>query len=182
MPKVYMVRHGRAAAHFTTDRDPGLDDLGRAQAAQAASTLRAHTPLLLLSSPLKRAQETAAPLAEQLKQAVRIDARVAEVPSQGIRLEDRGTWLQAVMQGQWSEQSDALQQWRDHMAQCFMACTEDTAIFSHFVAINAMVAYATQRDEVSVCRPDNGSITVFEIQGSRITLLDQGAEATTHVN
>ncbi len=62
MPKVYMVRHGRAAANFTSDRDPGLDDLGREQAIQAASVLAAHAPLALLSSPLKRAQETAAPL------------------------------------------------------------------------------------------------------------------------
>lgn len=182
MPKVYMVRHGRAAANFTTDRDPGLDDLGRAQAVNAASVLMNHAPLQLLSSPLKRAQETAAPLAEQLKQAVSIDERVAEVPSLGIRLEDRGTWLQTVMQGHWPEQPDALQQWRDHMAQCFMACTEDTVIFSHFVAINAMVSYATQRDEVLVCRPDNGSITIFDIQPSGITLIDQGAEAKTHVN
>ena len=182
MPKVYMVRHGRAAANFTSDRDPGLDDLGRDQAVQAASLLAVQAPLALLSSPLKRAQETAVPIAEQLKQAVTIDSRVAEVPSHGIALEDRGAWLQAVMQGQWSEQSEALQQWRDHMAQCLMACSIDTAIFSHFVAINAMVSYATQRDEVLVCRPDNGSITLFEVQSSGITLIDRGSEATTHIN
>lgn len=182
MPKVYMVRHGRAAANFTSDRDPGLDDLGREQAIQAASVLAAHAPLALLSSPLKRAQETAAPLSEHLKQVVTIDSRVAEVPSHNIALEDRGAWLQTVMQGQWSEQSEALQQWRDHMAQCFMACSKDTAIFSHFVAINAMVSYATQRDEVLVCRPDNGSITLFEVQSSGITLIDRGSDATTHIN
>ena len=100
MPKVYMVRHGRAAANFTSDLDPGLDDLGRDQAVQAASLLAVQAPLALLSSPLKRAQETAVPIAEQLKQAVTIDSRVAEVPSHGIALEDRGAWLQAVMQGQ----------------------------------------------------------------------------------
>ena len=182
MPKVYMVRHGQAAANFTSDRDPGLDVLGHEQARQAATILAGKVPLTLLSSPLKRAQETAAPLAERLEQAVTIDSRVAEVPSHGIALEDRGAWLQAVMQGQWSEQSEALQQWRDHMAQCLMACSTDTAIFSHFVAINAMVSYATQRDEVLVCRPDNGSITLFEVQSSGITLIDRGSEATTHIN
>ena len=45
MPKVYMVRHGRAAANFTSDRDPGLDDLGRSQAVQAATVLAAQAPL-----------------------------------------------------------------------------------------------------------------------------------------
>ena len=77
MPKVYMVRHGRATANFTSDLDPGLDDLGRDQAVQAASLLAVQAPLALLSSPLKRAQETAVPIAEQLKQAVTIDSRVA---------------------------------------------------------------------------------------------------------
>ena len=47
MPKVYMVRHGRAAANFTSDLDPGLDDLGRDQAVQAASLLAVQAPLAL---------------------------------------------------------------------------------------------------------------------------------------
>ena len=29
MTRVYMVRHGRAAAGWNVDPDPGLDDLGR---------------------------------------------------------------------------------------------------------------------------------------------------------
>ena len=48
MPKVYMVRHGRATANFTSDLDPGLDDLGRDKAVQAASLLAVQAPLALL--------------------------------------------------------------------------------------------------------------------------------------
>ena len=33
MPLIYFVRHGKAAAGFSEDADPGLNDLGRAQAA-----------------------------------------------------------------------------------------------------------------------------------------------------
>ena len=97
MAKIYLIRHGQAAAGFTSDPDPGLDQIGQSQAEAAADLLMAHTPLTLLSSPLKRAQETAQPLASRLAQSVGIEPRVAEVPSAGLSLEERGPWLQQVM-------------------------------------------------------------------------------------
>ena len=39
MPTIVMVRHGRAAAGFGSHRDPGLDDVGRAQAEATAEEL-----------------------------------------------------------------------------------------------------------------------------------------------
>ena len=36
MTRVYMVRHGRAAAGWNVDPDPGLDDLGRSQSLAVA--------------------------------------------------------------------------------------------------------------------------------------------------
>ncbi|MBV9044707.1 MAG: histidine phosphatase family protein, partial [Alphaproteobacteria bacterium] len=63
MARIYMVRHGKAAAGFGEDMDPGLDATGKAQAEAVAQKLAPLGPLAILSSPLKRAQETAAPLA-----------------------------------------------------------------------------------------------------------------------
>jgi len=74
MARIYLVRHGKAAASFTDDADPGLDVEGHEQAKQACELLTRHTPLVLLSSPLKRAQETAIPLAEKLSQSVEIES------------------------------------------------------------------------------------------------------------
>ena len=63
MTRIYMVRHGRAAAGWNVDPDPGLDELGRQQSLTVASRLSRLGPLAVLSSPLLRCQQTAFPLA-----------------------------------------------------------------------------------------------------------------------
>ncbi len=182
MPNIYMIRHGRAAASYSDDLDPGLDSLGRQQAIDAGLELQSFLPLQLLSSPLKRALETASPLARTSGITVNIETRVSEVPSPGLSLSERGPWLRGVMQGKWHDQSDALQQWQRDMVTCLLALTEDTAIFSHYVAINAMVAAAEQSELVMVFRPDNGSITEFNSDGTTLGLVARGREAVTTVN
>ncbi|HBM88421.1 MAG TPA: histidine phosphatase family protein, partial [Rhodobiaceae bacterium] len=64
MARIYMIRHGEAAAGWSEDKDPGLSDLGRAQSEAAAKTImsREASALPVLSSPLKRCQETSLPL------------------------------------------------------------------------------------------------------------------------
>jgi broad specificity phosphatase PhoE len=54
---LHLVRHGRAAAGWDTDPDPGLDDIGRRQAVEAATTLAALVPCALVSSPLRRCHD-----------------------------------------------------------------------------------------------------------------------------
>jgi broad specificity phosphatase PhoE len=182
MALIYLIRHGKAAGSFTDDMDPGLDEIGRSQAIEAATSLQQHLPLTLLSSPLKRAQETATPLASALEQSVGIEKRVAEIPSPGLSLTERGPWLQTVMSGRWSEQSDDLKAWQQTLCQCLVEIEEDTVIFSHFVAINAAVSWATGSNDVLVFRPDNGSITIFDNTGDKLTLIKRGNEATTRIN
>ena len=182
MARIYLVRHGKAAASFTDDVDPGLDAEGHQQAKVACEQLETHTPLVLLSSPLKRAQETAIPLAETLAQSVAIETRVAEIPSPGLSLEERGPWLGKIMQENWSQQTQALQLWRQQLGQALIDIQQDTAIFSHYVAINAAVGFAEGKDQVMVFRPNNASITVFETDGKNLTLITRGDEAETKVN
>ena len=81
MTRVYMVRHGRAAAGWNVDPDPGLDDLGRSQSLAVASKLSSLGPLAVMSSPLLRCQQTAFPLATAWKQDVVIEPLVGEIPS-----------------------------------------------------------------------------------------------------
>ena len=93
MPTILLVRHGQAAAGFGSHRDPGLDDVGRAQAEATASELAARfeEPVPIYSSPLKRAQETAAPLARRWGSEVILEPRVAEIPSPTEDLRERGS-------------------------------------------------------------------------------------------
>ncbi|MBL4680494.1 MAG: histidine phosphatase family protein [Pseudomonadales bacterium] len=182
MTLIYLVRHGKAAASFTDDLDPGLDNLGRQQAQTACASLANLSPLQLLSSPLLRAQETAAPLAENLNSSVSIENRVAEIPSPNLSLQERGAWLGAVMEGQWSTQSESLQAWRNQIETCLLSISANTVIFTHFVAINAAVSLAEKSDKVLIFRPDNCSITIIETDGKTLQLVERGQEAVTKVN
>ena len=207
MARIQLVRHGQAAASFTDDADPGLDKLGIDQARAVADQLRSNLPLLLISSPLKRARETAAPLllmqvdalsSESIRidtshvetlpletlhiETLHIETRMSEIPSPGLSLSDRGAWLGQVMQGQWSEQSGSLSEWRTDLISCLNEQQQDCVIFTHFVAINVAVGYAEGNDQVSIFRPGNTSITELVTDGESLTLAKRGEQAVSIVN
>ncbi|MEY2459529.1 MAG: hypothetical protein QOG30_1359, partial [Acidimicrobiaceae bacterium] len=58
------MRHGDAAAGWGDDLDPGLSERGQAQARHVAESLKPLGPLPMLTSPLRRCRETAAPIAD----------------------------------------------------------------------------------------------------------------------
>ena len=187
MPRLYLVRHGRAAASYGEHADPGLDELGHRQAAATALRIATHGPMAVLSSPLARAVETAAPLLARWPQVLlRIEPRVAEIPSptelQGQPLAARGPWLGRVMAGCWRDQEAALRAWAADVVVCLLASPADAVIFSHFVAINVAAAAAEGSDRVIVFRPDNASVTILDSDGRALRLIERGAEAQTLVN
>jgi broad specificity phosphatase PhoE len=182
MVKVLIVRHGKAAASYTENPDPGLDETGHAQAKAVAKILKQSLPLKIISSPLKRAIETAGPLLSIQGGELDLEPRVSEIRSPGLSLTERGPWLQKIMQGKWSEQADDLRQWRQQLVDCITGQKEDCVIFSHFVAINVVTGYADNRDEVNICRPDNTSITEFETDGTSLALIRRGDDAETKIN
>jgi broad specificity phosphatase PhoE len=181
MTRVHLVRHGRAAAGWDTDPDPGLDDLGRSQALEAAVMLGALAPCALVSSPLRRCQETAAPLAERWAGPVAIEPRVAEIPSpDGVPMGERVDWLRAAMQGTWADLGERYTTFRDGIIVALAELPTDTVVFSHFVAINAVIGAATNDDRLVIRSLDNCSITVVEIDADRsVRLLAGGHEADT---
>ncbi|MFM7872340.1 MAG: histidine phosphatase family protein, partial [Actinomycetota bacterium] len=115
MSRIYLVRHGRAAAGWDDDPDPGLDDLGRDQAARTAAHLAELAPMTLVSSPLRRCRETAGFLAELWPGAtVEIDERVSEIPSpDGVPLGQRLPWLRTAMAGSWKDLGERYTTFRD---------------------------------------------------------------------
>jgi len=195
MAKIYMIRHGRAAAGWDMDRDPGLDDHGRAQAEAVAKEIEARvgTKLPLISSPLRRCRETALPLAGAFGADVAIEPRVAEIPSPIEDLTARTNWLREVMAGSWDDlyaHPDTQKargtvdfaQWRQGVRDALLSLQEDTVVFSHFIAINVAAGWAEGSEEVTLFRPDNCSVTVFDTAGQRLNLVERGKEAETTVN
>lgn len=186
MARVYMIRHANPASGWgEANADPGVDEKGAAQAQAAAKALLALpvAPRLVVSSPLARCRETAAPYAEAIGARARIEEAVAEIPTpRAIALKDRSAWLGAAFAQNWSDLEGDIDYaaWRDRV-HLTVAASPDTAIFSHFVAINAAVSGATGDDRVLCFQPGHCSITVFETDGKTLTLIERGAEGQTRI-
>ncbi len=80
--RLVMLRHGQtefnAESRMQGQLDTDLSDLGRAQAIAAAEVLGKRQPLLIVSSDLCRAYDTAVALGERTGLAVQIDTRLRE--------------------------------------------------------------------------------------------------------
>ena len=185
---VQMIRHGKPASTWgDADEDPGLDETGQAQALAAAESLLAlpedRRPTRVISSPLRRCRETAAPFAAALGVPVTIDPRVGEIPTPAaLSADERPGWLRAAFGGLWREMTGDLDydQWRRGVAEA-VAGYGGAAVFSHYVAINAAVSTALDDDRVMGFRPDHCSVSHFETDGKRLILKEKGREASTQV-
>ena len=184
MPTIYLVRHGRAAAGFGEHADPGLDSLGREQAAQTAGMLAEtiETPLPIYSSPLLRARQTAMPLAALWDREIAIEPRVAEIPSPTADLGERARWLAGAMAGPWSALPPKALDWRQDVIERVASFGGDAVVFCHFIVINVVVGAATASDALIVFRPGNGSVTRIASEGGKLAVLELGGEAETRVN
>lgn len=188
MTRIYMIRHGKAAAGWDGDADPGLDDLGRAQAEAVAEKLQAliAAPVPIFSSPLKRCQETAAPLAAAWGVTPQIETGVGEIPPPLEDLAERTQWLRRVMAGSWDGlYKDAVslksgvdfRGWYDNVLATLKAQKgEAVVIFSHFIALNAAYCAATGAEDVVSFAPANCSLNIFETDGHALKLIEQGEE------
>jgi broad specificity phosphatase PhoE len=188
MARLYLIRHGKPAAVWGgDDDDPGLDETGQAQARAARDWLMAlpvdQRPTKVVSSPLRRCRETAEPTAEALGVTVEIDARVGEIPTPvALAADERGPWLRKSFAGTWAEIEGDLDYdaWRREITGS-LAARGNTAVFSHYVATNAVVSELEGDPRVVVFRPDHTSITVLETDGTTLSLVEKGREATTGV-
>ncbi|QIT55305.1 histidine phosphatase family protein [Aquisalimonas sp. 2447] len=183
MPTVFLIRHGQATAAWNEDRDPGLDATGQAQAEQLAASLHAQLPaaVQLVTSPLRRAQETMAPLARQLGGEPMVESAVAEVPSPGLSLEQRGPWLQRLLRSRWVEVDGVVRQWQAQAVETVAAYQGNVVVVTHAVLINAVVAACTGEEDVLVFRPDYCSVTVLEASESGMKVHSMGSDARTRI-
>ena len=80
--RLVMLRHGQtefnAGSRMQGQLDTDLTDLGRSQALAAAEVLAKRQPLLIVSSDLRRAYDTAETLAQCCGLPVRVDPRLRE--------------------------------------------------------------------------------------------------------
>lgn len=82
MNRLLVVRHGQTewniAGRIQGSTDIDLDETGKAQAAEAAPELAAYEPARIISSDLRRAVETARPVADLTGTEIELDKRLRE--------------------------------------------------------------------------------------------------------
>jgi broad specificity phosphatase PhoE len=174
MAILHLVRHAEPAGAWGEDPDPGLSARGAAQAEACAADLK-DAAGLIVTSPLRRCRETAAPLA-RLRGAsdIRIEPAVAEIVAPG-HVVDRRAWLADLFAGgRWD--AAGLRAWRDEVAATLLAIGDDATVFTHYVAINAAVSVCLGEMQVAVCDPAHASVTVLEARGGKLHLVGLGAQ------
>lgn len=185
MAQILLVRHGRAAAGWDGHVDPGLDDVGRAQAEALAEHLGPagdNAPPPMVTSPLRRCRETSAPLAARWNVTPVVEPLVAELPSpEGVPFGQRVPWLQEAMTSTWTALGPRYLDYRAAVAGYIASLQVDTVVVSHFGAINAVIGACTGDDRVLISRLDNTSVTVVEATSSGLRLVRTGAEADTQI-
>ena len=181
MALVHLARHGRATGGWDADPDPGLDAVGSAQAAALAERLAPLGPgLPIVTSPMRRCRETAAPLARRWGVTPVVEPLVVEMPSPpGVPMGGRVDWLRQAMAGTWSDLGERYLAYRAAVAAYVAGITSDTVVISHFVAINAVIGACGGDDRLVIRSLDNASVTVVETGGDRLLLVTGGDEADT---
>jgi broad specificity phosphatase PhoE len=177
---IYLIRHGEPAGSFGAHPNPGLTELGHRQAFAAAEALATAGAKRAIVSPLQRSRETAAAFEKLMETHARIETAVGEIITPP-GTEDRVAWLRGVMAGSWTGVGPEYDSWRANALAAVDKLQDETAVFSHFVAINAIVGLLTGDDRVVVFRPGHCSITKLARRGGKLVVTELGSEAATVV-
>jgi len=177
---IYLIRHGEPAGGWGAHPNPGLTELGHRQAFAAAEALATAGAKRAIVSPLQRCRETAAPFEKLMETHARIEPAVGEIVAPP-GTPDRAAWLQALMPGRWPDAGPNYDPWRRATLAAIETLQEETAVFSHFVAINAIVGLLTGDDRIVIFRPGHCSITKLVKLGGKLKIVELGSEAATVV-
>lgn len=83
--QLVLIRHGQPqTGQGAPEVDPPLTELGVAQATAAAAALEFHAPDIIVSSGMRRANQTAEPALERMNQELIIDERFSEIDFGGL--------------------------------------------------------------------------------------------------
>jgi broad specificity phosphatase PhoE len=124
-----------------------------------------------VTSPLRRARETAAPLAARWAAAARVEPAFGEIPVPAGAPDDRAEWLRARLALRWTEVEVELLGWRERLLDALAALPVDTVIVTHYVAINVAAGAASGDDRVVSVGPGHASLTELDVVDGVLSLV-----------
>jgi len=177
--ELLLIRHAlplRVERRDGTPADPSLSEQGARQAQRLAAWLSGERIDALYASPLRRARETAEPIAAALRLAVRIEAGVTEfdplaqsyVPLEEIKSESRELWRELVSGGLTAGIDVAL--FRRTVAAAIeriVSCHagERVAVVCHGGVVNAWAAHVLGLEATLFFQPGYTSVSRFLAAG-----------------
>lgn len=177
---IYLIRHGEAAASWGQHPDPGLSENGQSQAQAVARVLLDQNITNVITSPMTRCQETATYYANSSGLELSIEPDVTEIPTP-TDIGDRVAWLRGLMSGDWRDAPALVDAWKSSLLAKVATLPDNTAVFTHFVAINALVGHLEKTDKVTVFRPNYCSVTKVERKNGVLQLIARGDSLETKV-
>jgi broad specificity phosphatase PhoE len=177
---IYLIRHGEAAASWGSHPDPGLSENGRAQAEAVAQKLLNEPISHAITSPMARCQETGSFFGEASGLNLSIEPAVTEIPTPAD-VTDRVPWLRGLMSGEWKNAPGLVRNWRQGLIDTLTELPDGTVVFTHFVAINAIVGHLEATDTVTVFRPNYCSVTKVQNSAGALKLVERGDSLETKV-
>jgi probable phosphoglycerate mutase len=178
--ELLLIRHAlplRVETRDGTPADPPLSPAGVRQAERLAAWLAAERVDAVYASPLRRARETAAPVAGAHGLAVAIEPGVAEfdphsasyVPLEEIKAESRELWLELVSGGLTAGVDVAL--FRRTVAAALEGIVaahagERVAVVCHGGVVNAWAAHVLDLEPTLFFQPAYTSVSRFLAAGS----------------
>jgi probable phosphoglycerate mutase len=177
--RLVLVRHGRPdEGHAERPHDPPLNAEGWAQARAVAGHLADEGITRIVSSPLLRAQQTAAPLADRLQCAVDTIEGWAEADRGAARYRSTET-LRAQGDAEWRRfLADPVgyfgvddKRFRGDVIAALRALTDKperearVAVFTHGLPINVVLSHVLGLSRIVHFAPGYGSITRLRVGG-----------------
>ena len=183
--ELLVLRHAEAGRATDQDRDPGLSPRGLDQALSAADAVAERlaamacgpAPVRVLTSPLRRAWQTAAAIAAQIGRPVEPAPAFAEIPWRGVQpVIDRSADIADWMTRSWPDLPPPQRTWRDGVLSAARSIDGTAVVVTHFVPLNVLLGAALGSDRVLVFRPANASLTGFGRTGGELHLRSLGDE------
>ena len=181
MRKIYLVRHGEAAATWQQDPDPGLSPMGIRQAESLAEHFGEVPVKHIFSSPLARAMQTAEPLGRAKDISIQVHQHFREIPSPvNIAMSERLEWLRSCVHKPWLSAAPEIISWRSSLLDSLEKLPDDAVVFTHFMVLNAVVAHIQSEPNLVCYQPGYCSILSLDL-GRQMKVVDIGAESESRV-
>lgn len=189
--EIVLVRHALPVridrTHDGGPADPGLAELGRRQAERVVQALAGDDVTALYTSPLRRARETAEPLAQALGLGVEVEPGLAEfdsgdhsyVPVEELKAAGDPRW-EALMRGDLYSTGVDPVAFRTRVVEAVERIVGRhpggrAVLFSHAGTINAYAGHVLSQDQAIWFPPAYGSVT-------RIGAARDGRRGVTSLN